>query len=71
MNAEEFLAVAKQRYDALQKLSQMDSFYDYERQFADIWRELSREVLEGNLGAIPTNKRKKLHTFLRVTSMKN
>ncbi|MCX8492340.1 MAG: hypothetical protein ORN54_14875 [Cyclobacteriaceae bacterium] len=37
----------------------------------DMWRGLSQEVLEGNLGDVPTNKRKKIHDFLRVTSMNN
>ncbi len=59
MTKEEFLALADKRYDALQKLNQLDSFYDYEKQFVDIWRGLGREVLEQNLGAVPTNRRKK------------
>ena len=59
MTKEEFLAVAEQRYDALQKLNQLDSFYNYEKLFLELWRDLGREVLEKNLGAVPTNKRKK------------
>jgi uncharacterized membrane protein len=59
MSKEEFLAVAEQRYDALQKLNQLDSFYDYERIFLELWRDLGREVLEKNLGSVPTNRRKK------------
>ncbi|MCX8490518.1 MAG: hypothetical protein ORN54_05575 [Cyclobacteriaceae bacterium] len=38
------LALADKRYDALQKLNQMDSFYDYEKQFVDIGRFL-KEIL--------------------------
>lgn len=64
MSKEEFLAVAEQRYDALQKLNQLDSFYNYEKLFLELWRDLGREVLEKNLGAVPTNRRKKkLHDF--------
>lgn len=59
MTKEEFLAVAEQRYDALQKLNQLDSFYNYEKLFLELWRDLGREVLEKNLGAVPTNRRKK------------
>ncbi len=59
MTKEEFLALAGDRYDALQKLNKLDSFYDYEKLFVDLWRELGREVLEKNLGAVPTNRRKK------------
>jgi len=59
MTKEEFLALAEARYDALQKLNKLNSFYDYEKQFVDLWRELGRQVLEQNLGAVPTNRRKK------------
>lgn len=59
MTKEEFLALAEARYDALQKLNKLNSFYDYEKQFVDLWRELGRQVLEQNLGPVPTNRRKK------------
>lgn len=59
MTKEEFLALAESRYDALQKLNKLDSFYDYEKIFVEVWRDLGREVLEKNLGSVPTNRRKK------------
>jgi uncharacterized membrane protein len=59
MSKEEFLAVAEQRYDALQELNQLDSFYNYEKLFLELWRDLGREVLEKNLGPVPLNRRKK------------
>jgi uncharacterized membrane protein len=64
MSKEEFLAVAEQRYDALQKLNQLDSFYNYEKLFVELWRDLGREVLEKNLGPVPLNRRKKKTTRL-------
>lgn len=59
MTKEEFLALAEQRYDALQKLNKLDNFYDYEKLFVELWRDLGREVLEKNIGDVPTNRRKK------------
>jgi len=59
MKKEEFLVLAEKRYDALQKLNGLDNFYDYEKQFVDLWGELGREVLEKNLGDVPSNRRKK------------
>ncbi len=59
MSREEFLALAAQRYDALQGLNKLDNFYDYEKQFVGIWKELGREVLEKSLGDLPRDKRKK------------
>lgn len=66
MTKEEFLALAGARYDALQKLNKLHSFYDYETQFVDLWRELGRQVLEQNLGAVSTNRRKKKLHFVRA-----
>lgn len=59
MKKEEFLALAERRYDALQELNKLDNFYDYEKKFVDLWRELGREVLEKNVGDVPKNRRKK------------
>jgi hypothetical protein len=59
MTREEFLAAAAKRYDELQALNKLDNFYDYEKLFVKIWSDLGREVLEKNLGALPSDKRKK------------
>jgi len=59
MTKEEFLALAESRYEALQELNQLNSFYDYEKIFVDLWRDLGREVLEKNIGDVPQNRRKK------------
>ena len=59
MTREEFLALASERYDALQSLNELDNFYDYEKNYLAIWRDLGREVLERNLGDVPKDRRKK------------
>jgi hypothetical protein len=59
MTKEEYLALAAQRYDELQSLNKLDNFYDYEKQFVSIWKDLGREVLEKNIGELPRDKRKK------------
>lgn len=59
MTREEFLAIADKRYDELQALNKIDNFYDYEKDFADIMKELSKEVLEKNLSDVPVDRRKK------------
>ena len=59
MTKEEFLALAAERYDALQVLNKLDNFYDYEKEFVSIWKDLGREVLEKNIGTLPRDKRKK------------
>ena len=59
MTKEEFLAIAGQRYDALQALNKLDNFYDYEREFVAILNDLGREVLQKNISELPKDKRKK------------
>jgi hypothetical protein len=59
MTQDEFVALAKARYEQLQALNQVDSFYDYEKQFDQIWTDLGRDVLEKNLGQLPTDPQKK------------
>ena len=59
MTKEEFILKASERYDELKALNKLDSFYDYEKQFADIWKELGRTVLESNIGTTPKDRRKK------------
>ena len=45
--------------EARQALNQPDNFYDYEKLFVSIWKDLGREVLEKNIGDLPADKRKK------------
>lgn len=59
MTKEEFLALAGSRYEALQELKKTDSFYDYEKEFEKIMQDLSREVLEQNIGSVPKDRLKK------------
>jgi hypothetical protein len=57
-----FIALAQKRYAALQELNKIDNFYDYEKEFEKIWRDLGRSVLEANLSDVPADRRKKKHS---------
>lgn len=59
MTKEEFMEMVSRRYDALQALGRHDNFYDYEKEFEQIWLETGKEVLERNLGEAPAERRKK------------
>lgn len=61
MTESQFLEKAKARYEELQSLNKLDSFFDYEKEFDRIWRDLGREVLESNIGDVPADRRKKKH----------
>jgi hypothetical protein len=59
MTKEEFLKLAANRYDSLQALNKLDNFYDYEKEFVGIWKDLGQQVLETNMGNFPKDRRKK------------
>jgi hypothetical protein len=59
LTEEAFISLARSRYAELSALSQVDNFFDYEKNFDELWVSLGREVLEGSLGTVPTNYRKK------------
>lgn len=61
MTESAFMALAQKRYAELQALNKINSFYDYEKEFDKIWRELGREVLEATISEVPDNRRKKKH----------
>lgn len=59
MTREEFMEIAGRRYEAVNGLNDGRSFYDYEKDFAQILDDMGRELLEKNIGAVPRDKRKK------------
>lgn len=59
MTKEQLLSLVSTRYDELQTLNKIDNFYDYEKEFEDIWQELGKVVLEQNLSACSADRRKK------------
>lgn len=59
MTESTFMELARKRYAELQALNKIDNFYDYEKEFESIWRDLGREVLESNISKVPADRRKK------------
>lgn len=61
MTKEEFISIAVEKYDALQDLKKIDNFYDYEKAYEIIINDLSRQVLQANIGDVSNDRRKKKH----------
>jgi len=59
MTKAEYLEVCSQRWEDIENLSSLKSFYDIEKTLDEIWTDLGCKILETSLGNIPTNHRKK------------
>ena len=55
------MEIAARRYDELNALNKIDNFYDYEKEFAEIIKDLGQEILEKNISSLPADRRKKKH----------
>lgn len=62
MTKEEFLKLASEKWDTLQdhKLAS-DDLYDYEKGFDKLWVEFGKVSLEGSIGELSQDRRKKNH----------
>lgn len=49
MTEEQFVALARRRFQALSDLNKIDTFYAYEKEFTHIWTSLGHDVLEANI----------------------
>ena len=56
MTREEYLTICSERYDLLKRLNKIDDFYAYQGQFKMIVKDLSREVLDKLLIALPADR---------------
>jgi len=61
MTKEEYLALESEKYDELQALNKIDNFYDYEKEFEKLLKELGRTLLKKNLSELSADRRKKKH----------
>lgn len=59
MTEEEYISLARQKYQELQALKNEKSFYAYEKTFDELWTDLGRQVLEKSLSDVPSDRRKK------------
>ena len=63
MTKEEYLALASEKYDELQALNKIDNFYDYEKEFEKLLKELGRTLLEKTISELSADRRKKKHSL--------
>lgn len=60
MEKSDFLALAAKKWEEIKsQKNESTTFYDYEKAFDALWVEFGRQALEGSLGEVPSNRRKK------------
>ena len=59
MTEQEFLLLAKAKYNEISELKKQPTLLDYEQGFVSIWQELGRQVLQAELGDPSQDRRKK------------
>jgi hypothetical protein len=59
MTEEEFVKVARAKWAELEKIKDAKSLYEFEGKFDEIVQDLNRQMLEGVLGDVPKDRRKK------------
>ncbi|WP_040625613.1 hypothetical protein [Mucilaginibacter paludis] len=59
MSEEEFLAIARKRYEEVNALNDGMSFYDFEKRLSEIMDAMTRDLLETKIGKVPADRRKK------------
>ncbi len=65
LSKEKFLELASAKYDKVKELKKINSFYEYEKAFDEIWTEYGRETLEKSISKTPNDRRKKKLITLR------
>ena len=59
MTEQEFINLAKEKYQELRSLKSEKSFYEYEKKFDELWVEFGRETLEKSISSTSQDRRKK------------
>ena len=59
LSEEEFIAQAKKHYQKIRKLSRIESSYNYEKEFDEIWSEFGQETIQKSISEVPNDRRKK------------
>jgi hypothetical protein len=59
MTKEDFIKLAESEYNKIAALKEEASFYEYEKQFEEVWIELGRKVFEKSISEVGEDRRKK------------
>jgi hypothetical protein len=56
---DQYIALARSKYQELKELEKAKDFYEFEKRFDEIWTELGRQVIEQHISDVPNDRRKK------------
>ena len=59
MTRDQLHALVDAQYDQFQALQKQPTFLAFEQQFAQVWTDLGKDILQATVGSAPENTRKK------------
>lgn len=59
MTKDDFIKLAETEYNKIAALKEEDSFYEYEKQFEEVWIDFGRRVFEKSISEVGEDRRKK------------
>jgi len=62
MTEEQFVELARKKYQKIKALNGVTSFYEFEKQFDKVWTDYGKETLEQTISNPPKDRRKKKHS---------
>ena len=62
MSREEYLKICLSKWEEMSQLDGCDNLYDLEKGVVELVQGLGRDLLEGQLGDVPQDRRKKKFT---------
>ena len=66
MTKKEFIEMCEGEYGSVSELDNITDFYEREKKFAAIMRELSRRLLESSISDVSTSDRRKKKRFAHL-----
>ena len=59
LTEEKFVELARKQYHQIHQLQQVNSFYEYEKAFINIWNEFGRQTIQESISSTTKDRRTK------------
>lgn len=59
LTEEKFVELARKQYKQIDQLKQVKSFYEYEKEFVNLWKEFGRQTIQESISKTTNDRRTK------------